>query len=342
MKPIRLLNLGLIAPVQTQAIYHALAERMTAEAQDVIILCRPSQPYLCLGYHQVFESIFDRAECERRGLPVYRRRIGGGATYLDKNQLFYQCIFHHSHLPAMLRDIYACALAAPMQVLRTLGLNAALRDTNEIEVDEKRIAGTGGGRIGEATVVVGNLLFDFDFEAMSSVWRVPWPAFRVMAEKALRTQIVTLGQLDVQNSPQQLTDLLIKSFAESFGRPLQADTLTPDEICAVEEEARQLAAPDFLALHQTCPTPEPTRTLKISARALIRADEMDANGCHVRGNFWLNSEIIQAAMLESEPNHDWQSTEKQLCGVNFKAWKDQIHKACSENQVQFTQLVSIC
>lgn len=325
MKPIRLLNLGLIAPAQTQAIYHALAERMTAEAQDVIIICRPSQPYLCLGYHQIFESIFDRTECEPRGLPVYRRRIGGGATYLDSNQLFYQCIFHHSHLPAMLKDIYACALAAPVQVLRTLGLNAALRDTNEIEVDEKRIAGTGGGRIGEATVVVGNLLFDFDFEALSSVWRAPWPAFRVMAEKALRTQIVTLGQLAVQSSPEQLTELLIESFAESFGRPLQADTLTPDEICAVEEEARQLASSDFLALHRLDSSPEPTRTLKISARALIRADENDENGCHVRASFWLNGEIIQAALLESEPSQDWQLIEAQLCGVNFKDWKDQIH-----------------
>jgi lipoate-protein ligase A len=125
------------------------------------------------------------------------------------------------------------------------------------------------------------LLFDFDFEAVSSVWSAPCPALRIMAEEALHTQVVTLGQLSVPGSPKQLTDLLIKSFAESFGRPLQVDTLTLDEICAVEEEARQLASPDFLELHQTCPTPKPTRTLKISARALIRADEVDENGCHV-------------------------------------------------------------
>ena len=64
----------------------------------------------------------------------------------------------------MLADIYSLALTAPVNALQQLGLNAELRETNEIEVDGKRIAGTGGGRIDEACVVVGNLLFDFDFE----------------------------------------------------------------------------------------------------------------------------------------------------------------------------------
>src|SRR6266542_4260433 len=104
MDPIRLLNLGIIPPLQTQSVYHALAEQMTGDSQDVIIVCRPNAPYLCLGYHQVFENTFDADECERRGLPVLRRRLGGGATYLDSNQLFYQCIFHHTRMPAMLKN----------------------------------------------------------------------------------------------------------------------------------------------------------------------------------------------------------------------------------------------
>ena len=40
MNPIRLLNLGLVPPLQTQSIYHALAENMTRDSQDVIIICQ--------------------------------------------------------------------------------------------------------------------------------------------------------------------------------------------------------------------------------------------------------------------------------------------------------------
>jgi len=230
MNPIRLLNLGVIPPLQTQSVYHALAENLTRDSQDVIIICRPNAPYLCLGYHQVFENTFDADECERRGLPVLRRRLGGGATYLDSNQLFYQSIFHHTRMPAMLNDIYALGLAAPVNTLKRLGLNAELRDTNEIEVDGKRIAGTGGGRIGEACVVVGNLLFDFDFEAMTAAWRTPSSSFRLLAEKALRQQLITLHQLAITASLEEITEMLINDFSSAFNRPLQADTLTVQEI----------------------------------------------------------------------------------------------------------------
>ncbi len=325
MNSIRLLNLGSIPFWQTQAIYHALAKRMTAESQDVVIICRPREPYLCLGYHQVFESIFDRAECERRGLPVIRRRIGGGATYLDENQLFYQLVFHHTRMPVLLKDIYVSALAAPVNALRAFGLNAELRDTNEIEVNNKRIAGTGGGRIEDATVVVGNILFDFDFEAMTSVWRTPSPSFRLLAEKALHRHITTLKELTPRTPLKAVADKLIESFAESFDHDLQPDELTPEELRASEDEAQHLTSTEFLELHKTDSKVEPMRTLKISARTFVRADETRLNGFDVRGNFWVDDDVIHAAVLESDPSHQWFSIEQQLIGTPIKEWKDRIH-----------------
>lgn len=324
MNPMRLLNLGLIPPWQTQAVYHLLAERMTANEPDTIIICRPSAPYLCLGYHQVFDSIFDRAECERRGLSVFRRRLGGGATYLDQNQLFYQCIFHHRRMPAMLADIYALALAAPVNTLKQLGVNAELCETNEIEVDGKRIAGTGGGRIDEACVVVGNLLIDFDFEAMTSVWQAPSLAFRQLAGTALRQRITTLKGLKPLAQPEPITDLLIDSFAASFGRPLQPDTLTHEEMTAAQSMAEKLTSTEFLSLHKK-EASEPMRSLKISARAFIHASETRINGYNVRGSFWVSQDVIQIAKLQSEPMYEWRPVEEKLKGVPYKAWQEQLN-----------------
>jgi len=325
MNPIRLLNLGVIPPLQTQSVYHALAENMTRDSQDVIIICRPNAPYLCLGYHQVFENTFDADECERRGLPVLRRRLGGGATYLDSNQLFYQCIFHHTRMPAMLKDIYALGLAAPVNTLKRLGLNAELRDINEIEVDGKRIAGTGGGQIGEACVVVGNLLFDFNFEAMTAVWRTPSSSFRLLAEKALRQQLVTLNQLAVTTSLEEITEMLINDFSGTFKRPLQVDTLTTEEIESANEAAKELISADFLALHKEGSNRAPMRSLKISARAFIHAEETRVNTYDVRGSFWLSQDVIQMAKLESNPTYEWQGIEENLRGILFKEWQEQIH-----------------
>jgi lipoate-protein ligase A len=325
MNPIRLLNLGVIPPLQTQSVYHALAENMTRDSQDVIIICRPNAPYLCLGYHQVFENTFDAAECGRRGLPVLRRRLGGGATYLDSNQLFYQCIFHHTRMPAMLKDIYALGLAAPVNTLKRLGLHAELRDTNEIEVDGKRIAGTGGGRISEACVLVGNLLFDFNFEAMTAVWQTPSSSFRFLAEQALRQQLITLNQLAITVSLEEITDALINDFSMAFNRPLQMDTLTTKEIESANEAEKELISEDFLALHKERGNLDPMRSLKISARAFIHAVEARVNDYDVQGSFWLSQDVIQMAKLESNPTYEWQGIEENLRGIPFKEWQDQIH-----------------
>lgn len=324
MNPIRLLNLGLVPPWQTQAVYHLLAERMSADESDTIIICRPRAPYLCLGYHQVFESVFDPAECERRGLSVFRRRLGGGATYLDENQLFYQCIFHHTRMPATLPDIYALTLAAPVNTLKRLCLNAELRETNEIEVDGKRIAGTGGGRIDEACVVVGNLLFDFDFEAMSSVWRTPSASFRQLAMTALHERITTLKELMPEMQPAPVTDLLIRSFTEAFSRPLQSDTLTCEEVIAAQNIAEKLTSTEFLSLHKK-EALEPMQSLRISARAFIHAGETRLDGYKLRGSFWISQDVIQTVKLESDPVSEWQLVEEKLKGVAFKEWQEQIH-----------------
>ena len=325
MKPIRLLNLGLVPPWQTQAVYHLLAQRMTVDEPDAIILCRPNVPYLCLGYHQSFDGVFDKSECERRGLHVFRRRLGGGATYLDSDQIFYQCIFHHSRLPAMLHDIYALALAAPVTTLKRLGLNAALCETNEVEVDGKRIAGTGGGRIDDACVVVGNLLFDFDFQAMTAVWRTPSSSFRALAEQALRERLTTLHQLDVAASVEQVTGMLIEEFSEVFKRPLKLDTLTEEEFAAASKIGQELTSDTFLGLHRERMDADRMRTLKISARAFIHSAETQVDGYDLHGSFWVSQDVIHRAKLESEPVREWQHVEATLEGIPFKEWQEQIH-----------------
>ncbi len=298
-----------------------LAERMSVDEPDTIILCRPNAPYLCLGYHQTFDSIFDADECQRRGLPVLRRRLGGGATYLDENQLFYQCIFHHSRMPAMLKDIYQMALSAPVNTLKRLGLNAELREVNEIEVDGQRIAGTGGGRIDDACVVVGNLLFDFDFEAMTSVWRVPSSSFRSMAETALRERLVTLDQLGVTASRKAIEEILIAEFSKSFGRELQPDSLTAEELEHSKAMEKELVSDEFLSLHTG--HGDSIRPLKISARAFVHADEIQMDGFKLNGSFLVSQDVIQEAVLVSEPTDDWSVIEQQLKGLPFKEWKEQ-------------------
>jgi lipoate-protein ligase A len=317
---IRLLSLGLTHWLRTQALYHALAEVMTEASPDTLVLARPARPYLCVGYHQALESVLDRAACARMGLPIVRRRVGGGATYLDANQLFYQCIFHHTRLPPLVHDVYARLLAGPVAALRALGLNAALRGENEVEVNGRRIAGIGGARIGEAAVVVGNVLFDFDYPAMAHAWRVPSEAFRRLAADALRERVTTLrAELARPLAPDDLQPILIAEFARALGRPVEPGELTPGEREALDEAEKRLVSEEWLNQHAN--GGHPMTALKISRGVFIRFAEAEIEGRHVRAVFRVRDGQIERAVLESEPDSHWEAAASRLVGVKSKEWQ---------------------
>ncbi len=301
---------------------------MTADSPDTIIICQPLTPYLCLGYHQVFDSVLDRHECERRNLPVVRRRVGGGTTYLDANQLFYQCIFHHSRVPVVAKDIYALMLAGPVATLRRLGLNAELRDINEIEVDGKRIAGIGGGRIGEASVVVGNFLFDFDYHTMTQVWRVPDESFRDLASKALRQRITTIWRETGPVTTEMVLWILLEEFAKALGRPIERGTPKQPETRHSQKVAERITSAEYLDLHSDRYSDEenipPMKSLKISAGTYIQSDEITNNGQHIQGSFRVRDGIIEEARIHSENGYKWAKSEDRLKGVPFREWHRQI------------------
>lgn len=318
-RAIRLLPLGPTPWLRTQSVYHALAETMTAAMPDTIILAQPLQPYLCIGYHQELESVLDRAACQQMRLPIVRRRVGGGATYLDVNQLFYQCVFHHSRVPAMVNHVYARLLAAPIATLRALGLNAELRGENEIEVNGRRIAGIGGGRIGEAAVVVGNLLFDFDYLTMTRAWRVPSVSFRRLASDGLRECVTTVwAELPRPVSPDEVQSILLDEFARALGRPVERGTPTTEELKKIDEFDGRLVSREWLNLHAD--GARPMTELKISRGVFVRAATANIDGCAVHASFRVRNEVIEQAALESEPAREWAETEARLRGVRVTEW----------------------
>ncbi len=244
---IRRLDLGALSPLRSQAVYHGLAAAMDAATPDTIVFCSPAAPYFCVGYHQNAADVLDLALCRQRGWPVLRRKIGGGAVYLDPSQLFYQVIVHRSRAPFAVDRIYATYLAAPVRALRRLGLDARLSAPNEIEVAGRRIAGTGGGQIGEAVVVVGNILHDFPDDRMARAWRVPSAAFRRLAREGLRRSLTTLArELAAAPTMESVRDAIADAYGLTLGAPLVPGALTPREREAVGAASRELASDAFV------------------------------------------------------------------------------------------------
>lgn len=296
--PVRLLNLGGRPGLHTQAIYHVLAERMAESRPDTVVLTWPRDPYLCLGYHQRAEDILDLEAARARGLEIVRRRVGGGLTYLDEHQVFYQFVFHHRRAPRVPRALYSWLLGPPVSALRRLGVPARLECTNEVEVGPRRIAGIGAGRIGEASVVVGNVLLDFDYEAMSAVWPAHTRAFHELAAAAVRERVTTLRREGVAADRDEVIAILAEEIAAGLGREVFWGELTDDEEEALEPMVARLSAPEFVRLRSDDARSSGPLLLKISARAYIGVVVRRRGSEEIRVSVRLRDERIVEAHVE--------------------------------------------
>ncbi len=192
MDKVRVLDVGFVSPVFSQAIFHAIAHAMTPETPNTIVLVGPTDPYVSIGYHQELEKEVDVDYCREHSLPVYRREIGGGAVYLDRGQVFTQWIFQRNKLPAELEKRFSLYIEPLVNTYQSLGINANLRPINDIHVNGRKIGGTGAAQMGNADVVVGSLMYDFNFELMARVLKVPSEKMRDKIYQSLQEYMTTM------------------------------------------------------------------------------------------------------------------------------------------------------
>src|SRR4030042_871551 len=105
-------DLGKLPGQQSMLSFHALA-RMGIEA---LVIVSPQTPLVSIGYFQDVEQEVDLPYCKARSIPFMRREVGGGATYLDENQVFYQLIWKKDNprFPKMIQEIFPWFSEAPI------------------------------------------------------------------------------------------------------------------------------------------------------------------------------------------------------------------------------------
>ena len=151
-----LIKLDKLGGQDSMLIFHTLA-RIGYEG---LVIVSPAQPLASVGYFQDAKKEIDLDFCEQTGIPVMRREVGGGATYLDGDQIFYQVIWNSRNrkFPTNVKRIFRLLSQPPCETYKKFGINASFRSENDIVTDKgKKIAGEGGGDISDSMVFVGGM-----------------------------------------------------------------------------------------------------------------------------------------------------------------------------------------
>ena len=231
---LRVLDFGMVPALRSQAVYHGLAETIGPDSDPILSLVSPQTPYVCVGMHQEVAKEVDEEFCKANTLPIYRRHVGGGAVYLDENQLFTHFIYPRDKAPEFAVNLYPLFIEPVVRTYKEMGINANYRPVNDIHVDGRKIGGTGAASIGEATVMVGSFMLDFDTETMSKCLKVPSEKFRDKLRQTLDDYMTTMvKQLGQMPDRADIKARFLKHCADVLKVEPVYDQPTEDELAAI-------------------------------------------------------------------------------------------------------------
>ena len=237
MSAFRIIDTGVREGRANIAFDPALIElRQQDKVPDTIRFMR-FPPTALIGRHQDLSREINLDYCAEDGVGIVRRVTGGGAIYLDEGQLGWELVFHRSSLGiANLPDLAAAICNAAAKGLRELGVKAKFRPRNDIEVDGRKISGTGGFFDGDILIYQGTVLVDMNPAQMVRALNIPEAKVAKHDLDSAEQRVVTLKELLGDDLPDMDTikAALIKGFTEGLGIEAQ-----PGEITAAEEELAQ-------------------------------------------------------------------------------------------------------
>ncbi len=303
----RLIEFDGLPGSESQTVYHTvgLAMERYDDIENTIIICWPEDPAVCVGYHQIIEEEVDTEYCKKNNIPIVRRPLGGGAVYLDSGQLFYQVIgrLDSMKLPQNVAKLYEKVLQAPIETYRAIGINAEYAPVNDIQADGKKISGNGAAEVGGGRILTGNLIFDFNFDEMVKILKVPNEKFRDKIASSLRERLGTIkGFLENPPDKQAVKKILIENFEKMLDVNFRIDNkFLPKEQEINDELLKQYRSDEWLNIPiQRRTELMEKRKVKISTTTQIYESVYKAPGGLIRLFFEVENDFIKDIIISGD------------------------------------------
>src|SRR4030067_3148613 len=161
MEKWRLIDTGRRSAAENMALDDVILEyRSSNLVLNTVRFLQFESPAVLVGYHQDVEHEvrLDYVHCNN--IDVNRRLTGGGTIYFDRSSVGWEVIASKDSMSfySTIEELFRMMGEGPINALEKIGIEAAFRPKNDIEVSGRKISGTGGVERGEAFLFQGTLL----------------------------------------------------------------------------------------------------------------------------------------------------------------------------------------
>ncbi len=189
-------------------------------------------PTVLIGRHQAMWHEIKVEDCLADNVGMVRRMTGGGAIYLDENQVGWELVLSRKRLPLPALGDYTKAIceAVAHGLSLAFGIDARFRPRNDIEVGGRKICGTGGFFDGDTLIYQGTVLVDVDPARVVSYLNIPEAKLKKHDLDKAENRITTLkALLGTAPAVEAVHTAILRGLQEKL-----AITTTPEAISAGE------------------------------------------------------------------------------------------------------------
>ncbi|SCM78828.1 Lipoate-protein ligase A [uncultured Sporomusa sp.] len=207
------------------------------------------KPCALVGLHQNTFLEVNVPYCRENGIDINRRITGGGSLYWGRLELGWE-LYAGKNTPGIPRQVegmYRLLCEAMAAGLRTMGLEAAYRPVNDIEIRGRKIAGTGGTELAGSFVFQCSLLVDFDIDEMLRVLRFPLEKLSDKAVKSMRERVTSVkAQLGYVPADTVLKQAVLTGLRQTLAYEFVPGELTARETALLAEYLPQFESPEWI------------------------------------------------------------------------------------------------
>ncbi len=168
----RLIPIETVPAAWAMALEEVLIERVATGGRPTVRFWRWEPSAATVGRFQDLGAEVDLEYCHLHGIDVVRRMSGGGAVFHDRaGEFVYSLTAPEGSLPGGVVEAYSSVLDRVLSGLAGLGLEAWVKDDNNVMVGDRKVSGNSQRRSRRVLQVHGTVLWRTDEETMFSVLR---------------------------------------------------------------------------------------------------------------------------------------------------------------------------
>ena len=206
-------------------------------------------PCVLLGYSQIVKDEVNEEFCKKNGIEINRRISGGGAIYMDSGTLGWEIIAKKSTpgIPASLEGMYRKLCGGLVAALAKLGIHAEYRPPNDIEIEGRKICGTGGSDLNDSFIFHGSVLVDCDAEVMIQALKIPSKKNKYTQLSDFMKRTICMKELlGYTPAMDEVKKYLSHAFAEMLDIEFAVSGLTTEENKSLSEELSLFSSDEWI------------------------------------------------------------------------------------------------